>query len=65
MYVHTGGLGFTLKDIGISLTVAGVLMLPMTMFTFPLVRARLYQIHCCQYMHTLFLNTVGEACGVN
>ena len=33
-----GGLGFTLKEIGISLTVAGALMLPMTMFAFPLVR---------------------------
>ena len=33
-----GGLGFSLKEIGISLTVAGVLMLPMTMCAFPLVR---------------------------
>ena len=45
-----GGLGFSLKEIGISLTVAGVLMLPMTMCAFPLVR-------CCNILYYHFYNT--------
>ena len=56
-----GGLGFSLKEIGISLTVAGVLMLPMTMCAFPLVR------YCTIIfiIHTLFLCTVGEESGLH
>ncbi len=34
-----GGLGFSLHEIGISLTVVGVLVLPVTLVMFPLVRA--------------------------
>lgn len=33
----TGGLGFSLQEIGISLTIAGMLMLPLALFAFPLV----------------------------
>ena len=36
-FTALGGLGFSLKEIGISLTIAGVLMLPMALFAFPLV----------------------------
>ena len=36
-YLHVGGLGFALHDIGISLSVVGILNLPFSFFTFPLV----------------------------
>ena len=35
--IHEGGLGFRLNQIGISLSVIGVLLLPLSLFIFPVV----------------------------
>jgi len=34
---HLGGLGFSLQEIGLALTIAGVLFLPFSIFLYPLV----------------------------
>ena len=42
--VCAGGLGFNLHEIGIVLSVVGVLMFPVTLFTFPIVRTTVEKI---------------------
>ena len=47
-----GGLGFSLHEIGIVLSVVGVLMLPVTLFTFPIVRTTAEKVVMHEYcMH--------------
>ena len=38
---HAGGLGFSSHEIGISLAIAGIFMLPFTLVVFPLVNSYL------------------------
>ena len=37
LFYYLGGLGFALHDIGISLSIVGILNLPFSLFVFPLV----------------------------